>query len=85
MYFRTALWGVRLVGFSTSPLENNHQITPENDSATVTQIAVQMEASLVLMICAFRLKTPKSRARNKIMTAIKMIQTAIERILHECT
>ncbi len=75
MYLSTALSAVRFVGFSTIPCENNHQITPLNARAKETQTAVNIEASLVFIICAFLLKTPRSNARQISINTINIIQT----------
>ena len=77
MYFKTASLAVRFVGFSIILFANNQYITPENAKAILTQTVVQIVASLVFITCDFRLKTPKSNAKNKIMKAKKTPQTSI--------
>ena len=49
----------------------------ENRKESVTQMAVHLLASFVLMICGVLLKTPKSRARNNKIATKKEIQTII--------
>src|SRR5680860_235310 len=77
IYFKTALSGASPVGFSTSPLENSQWITPLKLSATVIHMAVQIPASLVLITWSFLWKTPRSNARNMMISAINKIHTHI--------
>ena len=61
---RTAVSGVMPVGLSTQLPLNNQWITKEKERAMLTQINVQMAASLVLITCGSLLNTPRSSKRK---------------------
>lgn len=77
MYFTTAVAGVRPVGFSTHPCPKARYTTPENRAAQLTQMAVQVPASLVVITCGFLLNTPRSSASAPMMKAMKAIHKTI--------
>ena len=78
MYFIVATAGLILVGLAMYSLLYNQFITPEKAKESVTQTAVQIPASLELIIWGFLLNTPRSNARNSIIRAKKEVQTIIK-------
>ena len=50
---------------------------PEKIKESVTHNIVHFEASLLLIICGFLLKTPKSKAKKIEIAIRKIIQTVI--------